>query len=142
MLQLKFFNYEAPGKCSVWLGTRPRSREELSAYIELKYDEKGEGIIIIDGFSRDFAIPSFDHDFIDCMSYKKMMKTEQLIQGLSYINTFSKGLLREAKKAKLLKATTIIVFYDFDYEKRPVTESADDLTFIGSFKYSTRQVNA
>lgn len=102
-------------KVSLWLGKFSTS-DEFSEYVETDFSEDGD--YIKSKFQEDFGIMEYNLDFMekDWLS-DYCDDLESLLSGFSYdyqiIPEFQKIICKE----KLINYNSILLLYDFEYEK-------------------------
>lgn len=102
-------------KVSLWLGKFSTS-DEFSEYVEIDFSEDGD--YIKSKFQEDFGIMEYNLDFMekDWLS-DYCDDLESLLSGFSYdyqiIPEFQKIICKE----KLINYNSILLLYDFEYEK-------------------------
>ena len=115
-------NFEKDGVVSVWLGFTVDVDEPEN--LDVLQDLCGVGYYDIDNQESN----TFNFESVPI---------SELLEDLSYAESFSKEVESSANILNLFKAKWVLVQYDFEYEPSKVTrECALDPVFIGVFSYS------
>jgi len=83
-----------------------------------------------------FKIKEYDEDMEEIYFVSgKLSKVEELIEPLSFSNTFIDSVLEEAHKLNIKEASYIIALYDFAYDESVLEAEVEEPVFLGTFEY-------
>lgn len=83
-----------------------------------------------------FKIKEYDEDMEEIYFVSgKLSKVEELIEPLSFSNTFIDSVLEEAHKLNIKEASYIIALYDFAYDESVLEAEVEEPIFLGTFEY-------
>lgn len=128
-------HYETEDLVSVWIGTFPDERA-FSDYLNEDYSAKDEDDFPKCRFWDDLGIRWHDHDFQEAVFVRDLMPVEDLITGISWVDSYKAELLRRCNELGIIKANAIIVICEYDYPPEAGFDSPY-LKFVGAFRYST-----
>lgn len=112
----------AGNRISIWLG-------DIADEVEL--DE-----YLADGFASDFGFEIHAPDGPEC-SAQQGTDVRSLLEGFSQWRKFVDAAVEKAAAAGVQKASTAIVFYNFEYDPSLIRNPGAPVRFIGTVEYST-----
>jgi hypothetical protein len=128
-------HYETEDLVSVWIGTFP-DENAFNEYLKEDYSSKGEDDFPRCRFWDDLGIRWHDHDFQEAVFRGEMVSIEDLVVGISWVDSYKDELLKRCSELGISKANAAIVICEYDYPREAGFDSAS-MTFVGSFRYST-----
>ena len=128
-------HYEAEDRVSVWIGTFP-SEEAFNDHLKEDYSATDEDDFPKCRFWEALGIRWHDHDFQETIFRPDPVAIEDLVANMSWVDSYKTELLKRCNELGISKANTAIVICEYDY---PLAAgfSSPNLTFVGSFRYST-----
>jgi hypothetical protein len=121
---------------SVWIGTFP-DEGAFNDYLKEDYSTRDEDDFPKCRFWNDLGIRWHDHDFQEAIFQRSLLPVEDLITGISWVDSYKAELLKRCSELGISKANTVIVFFEYAYPPEAGSGSPY-LTFAGSFRYATR----
>jgi hypothetical protein len=128
-------HYEAVDLVSVWIGTFP-NEAAFDEYLKEDYEATDEDDFPKCHFWEDLGIRWHDHDFQEAVFQNDVVSVEELIGGISWIDSYKANLLKRCNELGITGANAAIVICEYEYPPEAGFESPN-LTFVGSFRYST-----
>lgn len=115
---------------TLWLGNF-KSAEDLKKYLDVGYTDDGDSID--SNFEKDFHLGFYDRDLIEFdWIENKEVELSVLLEVFSYDNQIIHQFLETGREYN-----TIILIYDYSYDKRILRKETDDffLELIGTASY-------
>jgi hypothetical protein len=128
-------HYEAKDLVSVWIGDFP-SEDAFDEYLREDDSAADEDDFPKCQFWEDLGIRWHDHDFQEAVFQRERPPIEDLVAGISWIESYKAELLGRCRELGILRASAAVVIYEYDYAP-PEPFASPHLRFIGSFPYST-----
>ena len=128
-------DFELADTVSVWVGNFS-SQDELARYIQVVTTPDWNGDTPFSKFADDWGFISYDTDLQEAAFEVSPPTLEILINGVSYVESFSKQVCETAKNKISVLPNSFIMVFDFAYD--PIGRFAQANTpvqFIGHFKY-------
>jgi Immunity protein 22 len=128
---------ESPGVMSLWLG-HFATKEKLEEYIEVEFNEEGDGIRSL--FMRDFKMgfSDYDEDLLEkTFKEEATSSLERLLQNISYKEKVFSQFVSHYGIELGESFNTVIAIYDTQYDEEKDAVSLQDrrLVYMGSVVY-------
>jgi hypothetical protein len=121
---MKHIDFRRGGVISVWVGNF-RSDVELDDYLNSN-----------SGFSRDFGFEVLPEDAPETVVEDQRMSIPALVTGFSWSDAYKDAVSELADKEGIKSATTMIVFFNFEYDPSfAALKAASPLRFLGSVPF-------
>ena len=122
---MKHNDFRNGGMVSVWVGNFG-SDIELDDYMNLSRT-----------FEQDFGFELNDRDTPETLVKAAPSPIAELVTGFSWSNSYAVPIADLAKRQGIVKATTVVVFLNFEYQpERARPKEGTPLQFIGSVRFS------
>lgn len=83
-----------------------------------------------------FKIKEYDEDMEEIYFVSgKLSKINELVEPLSFSETFIEAVIEEANKLNIKEGSYIIALYDFAYDESVLEEEVEEPIFLGTFEY-------
>ena len=121
---------ELRGQVSAWL-VNSESQEALVEYVDVENTSKDKK----KSLCKAYGIKWYDHDGCEALKFDEITR-ENMLQA-SYADSFIDGLIEDIAKLDFDEANSLVLLYDFQYNKVPKNQPAN-ARFVGHYKYSTK----
>ena len=122
---MKHNDFRKGGMVSVWIGNF-RSDFELDDYMNLSRT-----------FEKDFQFELNESDMPETSVEFEPVPVSQLINGFSWSDSYAQPITEFAKKRGIERATTMVVFLNFEYQPERANPNEDaPLKFLGAVRFS------